>query len=369
MLSNEEKYDYILKVIAFDIYEKHTPVKDLSMRDVPPFSLLPKRLYKYRHFGEHGYPEDYLRDNQVFVSSVYKQNDRFEGISDATVERIRQSKLDELWTGYKSDIVEAIITSFPDVKKEDAAEVVACFRGEGFDDGLAFERMKCLLPGVPDHRILSVVNNIQRTLNRFDKDSANAKRTEKVISDIAQANHNMGIYALSETPTNDTMWAHYADNFQGYVIEYDFSQPFRSSGSKKFVGSLFPVLYDNEKDDDWLKAAYLTLFQSYSIKGVNSEVGGIDFTARLMRMLCTKMEDWSSEKEWRYIGAAGKKIHGPLISSIIAGDKIKAEDLELLLKYVDGKYPLSIVYPNRSSKKLEIKPLKEEDIRRLLSRR
>lgn len=46
---------------------------------------------------------------------------------------------------------------------------------------------------------------------------------KKIIEQMKWQKESTGICCFSETPTNELMWAHYADEFRGICLAYDFS--------------------------------------------------------------------------------------------------------------------------------------------------
>lgn len=107
------------------------------------------------------------------------------------------------------------------------------------------------------------------------------------INSIGQANQffyyavikpslpHIGILSLSETHTNLVMWAHYADNHQGVVLELDESHQFFHPDTKNsdFLHPIKKVKYVQERpvitSDEWEKT------------------------------LLIKSEDWAYEREYR----------------------------------------------------------------------
>jgi hypothetical protein len=70
---------------------------------------------------------------------------------------------------------------------------------------------------------------------------------------------NIGILSLSKNYTDLTMWAHYADNHRGVVIEFDDKHPFfyPDSETTSFLHGLKKVQYSQKRlsvnSDEWLQ--------------------------------------------------------------------------------------------------------------------
>jgi hypothetical protein len=76
---------------------------------------------------------------------------------------------------------------------------------------------------------------------RADMPAARARHTNTI-------DNTVGVLSLTETPNNLLMWAHYARNHQGFVIEFDTDQePFASARvSPPGFGHLGPVVYSQD---------------------------------------------------------------------------------------------------------------------------
>lgn len=86
----------------------------------------------------------------------------------------------------------------------------------------------------------------------------------------------MAIACFSETNKSKLMWAHYANSYTGFCLEYDFTRIM----DIKFRKGICKVVYSNEKP---IREDYNNYY---------------DYTSAV---LATKSEDWSYEKEWRLI--------------------------------------------------------------------
>lgn len=106
---------------------------------------------------------------------------------------------------------------------------------------------------------------------------------ENIPEEIIQKNVVEGlreavyVFCFSEVWDSLLMWAHYANNYNGFCIEYDISKV-----SERIIDKLYPVLY--EKD-------YIDI--TSGLINLNENTG----------LICNlaKAEEWSYEKEWRIV--------------------------------------------------------------------
>ena len=110
---------------------------------------------------------------------------------------------------------------------------------------------------------------------------------EKQAEDLASlAGRQMGVLSLAELPDDPTMWAHYADEHRGFVIEFDSSHPFFTGedGGSEPERRLHKIAYADEPP----KAP--VLFPDTDLEWAEVE-----------RRFFTKHSSWTYEKEWRVV--------------------------------------------------------------------
>jgi hypothetical protein len=93
-------------------------------------------------------------------------------------------------------------------------------------------------------------------------------------------NEQIGVLSLTTVPNDILMWAHYAQNYKGFVIEFDehhefFNQPIDSVGLR---GCLHQVVYSQDRPN------------SHSM---------MELSAR--DIFLSKSAEWKNEQEWRVL--------------------------------------------------------------------
>ncbi len=99
---------------------------------------------------------------------------------------------------------------------------------------------------------------------------------QTILESIREGKQRTGIACFSETPTNELMWAHYADEFRGICIAYDFSD-----------------LRDSLEGN----VAFSRLF--YTENPPNLDLGVNNLETDVRRVLSSKSHKWGYEREWR----------------------------------------------------------------------
>lgn len=118
-----------------------------------------------------------------------------------------------------------------------------------------------------------------------------------------------GVLCMSEAPVNILMWSHYANNHKGIVYEF-------------FRDSLFPHQPE-------LKPIKVTYEECNTYPLLDYTKHGEDNKKQLVSELLTKAQDWSYEKEYRYIDLAfngNKAFNKDALRSIVFG--VKTEESE-----------------------------------------
>ena len=106
--------------------------------------------------------------------------------------------------------------------------------------------------------------------------------TLKVVSTIA---------CLSESIDSVIMWSHYAQNHEGFALEYDLRFLLEQG---EMNCCILPVIYDNDRFDA------NSFIQWYIAKSLGLDVKNIDSLSHL-KMAIHKSTQWEYENEWRII--------------------------------------------------------------------
>lgn len=138
-------------------------------------------------------------------------------------------------------------------------------------------------------QILSCQNINAEVLEPFCKYiEAVYKKPYIELSDIIKKVSTVACF--SETIQSVTMWSHYADNHEGFALEYDLRFIPTEGAAKGYY--LFPVVYDDRRFE-------ATDFLSWCIaKGYGMNVNNPDQFAHY-KLSLHKSTQWEYEKEWR----------------------------------------------------------------------
>ncbi|MBL7104692.1 MAG: DUF2971 domain-containing protein [Bacteroidales bacterium] len=151
---------------------------------------------------------------------------------------------------------------------------------------------------------------------------------------------NVGICCLSETIDNHLMWAHYTNNYNGFVLEFDDMQ------------------VDINKNDYKQFALSRVIYPSNPPR-VKSE---LPFSHQYL--FTTKLKHWEYEKEWRIVTDLNTDnrempFSTNVVTGIYIGHKVPDNNIglyKMLLEIQELKFPkasIYVVYPHPNDLKLK----------------
>ncbi|WP_122894117.1 DUF2971 domain-containing protein [Arcobacter peruensis] len=260
----------------------------------------PKSVFKYCNLNSNNHTDNFFK-NQIWLSNPLNLNDPY----DCSIT-------------YDSEKIQNII-SFNNVQ-----EILKDFSEEEMSTSIK-------------ENILSSDNPIQNLLDWVEEFIEGSVEAEYIFRDLIKDIQDMKAFILkdfnekyrnklkissfSENHKSLLMWGHYANNHQGFCIEYDLSSMNDNENLKKY---LFPVKYSNERFD-------ITDF--YIDNVINKEAKD---TNRLIHSVLYNSEDWEYEKEWRFVITESeydsKTVSTPKPKAIYLGSQIKEEHKEQFIK-------------------------------------
>lgn len=214
------------------------------------------------------------------------------------------------------------------------------------------------------HYILSQkIETISKPI--YDEVSRFKHLVEEFIKTLKTTNYRIACFSerKSDYFSSDTlMWAHYAQSYKGFCVEYDVKKMLSTifsyysyyncgdnnftSGkidgnvlNKIFSNGLFPVVYKSKQISIPAATSFYIAQDKCSAKYINN------VQLQFLKSLLTKDLIWRYEQEWRLIvdeslvEPVGFKIPFPFAKRIIVGDSASPE-LKLLLKQVADKLNL-----------------------------
>ena len=260
----------------------------------------PKILFKYRDDSPR--TEDIIKNQQIWLSSPSQLNDPLEcrigeiprDWEDKTIHKMEQSQL------------MGVVTTLPS------------FKPPKLLFSLSERETKQWLKRF---RKLTHSRQVKAMRALYSEHGIELSKPENIFKDMHKRLSSVGIFSLSETCSNELMWAHYGANHQGVTFGFSWSNDCKLANPRHCL----PVTYTREKP------AFGTGFKNEVLimapgSGV-SNVQRISFEDDVFRStISTKTPVWEYEKEWRYV----EENHGLFdfpgsLSQVIFGMRMSQE--------------------------------------------
>lgn len=259
----------------------------------------PKSVFKYCNLNSNNHTDNF-RKNQIWLSNPLNFNDPY----DCSITYDSEKILNIIAFGNGHDILKDFSEEeMPTATKEDILS--------------SDNPIQNLLIWVEEFINDAVSKEIFRNLIKDIRDMK-----EYILKDFNDRYRNkLKISSFSEDHQSLLMWGHYANNHEGFCIQYDLSSMDDNENLKKY---LFPVNYNNVRFD-------ITDF--YIDNVINKKGKDIN---RLIHSVLYKSEDWKYEKEWRFVISEseydGKTVSTPKPKAIYLGSQIKEDHKEQFIK-------------------------------------
>ena len=121
--------------------------------------------------------------------------------------------------------------------------------------------------------------------------------TDEVINKIERLGDIAYLKSFSEEKNNLLLWAHYAQNYSGMCIEYDFSKL-----PEDLLYHFFPIYYSPKRLIS--RKLERAIVEHEDLKRMNEDncyPNDCEFIKDIMSLFLTKSTVWDYEKEWRMV--------------------------------------------------------------------
>ncbi len=182
-------------------------------------------------------------------------------------------------------------------------------------------------------KAIKYLNEVDTFVEQFILNNRGA--LEEVVNNFVNINiairRDSYIYSMSETFESNPLWAFYANNNQGFCIEYDFNQAKKFDiDKKKMLLNTYRVIYS----DDATSYSFVDVLK-FILTGKKDIALLLKANLELFSQLMTKQQDWSFEKEWRIMltNLENSKVPLNLVSRIIIDERVlKTNESKMLIE-------------------------------------
>jgi len=302
-------------------------------------------LYKYR--SDSKYTEAIFSDRKVWLSTASQLNDPFE----CSIQEIAAEWIDKrVEEGMQAAMAGFALMAIRSIESR-----------KGFY-GLSPKQTKDLIDRIGKHKNLEPAYNEMRKFVK-SKTGMFPKDLRATFRDIDKQLNNVGIFSLSSNPSQQLMWAHYADQSRGLAIGFETTAGSKLSNPRHCL----KVTYSNNLPA--FSGDGLIVESSFTIgsHGMNHN-RTISFNDPTFRSaVSTKSESWSYEEEWRYVEeSAGSYDHPGPLKEIIFGLNCRNEIIGKYLRLSNLHIPHSVSFKKiakvDNTNQIQLTPMTEDEI-------
>ena len=285
---NRNKYIDLLNGTVRDINGKNTIMELLQYVQ----ENKPKSLFHYRRCTE--YTIEAFRENKIYFNTANNFNDPYDCLVYCDIKKIN-NQISNMTTIPNIERLQRNIntagfieTRPPQMPKEKAEQLLESLKGID---------LQAMVGCIPDESWGVLENQLKTTAK------------EILYSYVNYYQMEMPLVCLSEKYNNILMWAHYADNHRGFVIEYETDtlktdcmqcpQGRNYSNCEKWKQvMLLPILYTNQRYDATKYIYDNILIKTFNqLRIPNSWMLEDDFAQYKINIF--KQKSWAYEREWR----------------------------------------------------------------------
>lgn len=300
----------------------------------------PKTLYKYSKFKP--YTIENLEKGYVYFCPAYELDDQFECLINWRKYQglYRERKIDvaievveDLLRYYGFNIPNVHIKDYYngcDLNKEKALKYMI------FNSNINRDKAKRIVKGIEELQNLKL-----------------SEEAEEKLRKVVLMQDYVGIVSLAEENNNQVLWSMYANNYNGYCIEYDI-ETFLSN-NPEYEQEFFKVKYDSDRQFDVIKEILRIVYKGIFVKlGVKIDNKLDDKLKQLIiDIATTKHTDWSFQREWRLVGKPENKDLILPIKAVYLGCNLRKTYREKILR-VCRKRKIKVYYQTNDYETLQI---------------
>ena len=300
------------------------------------------KLYKYRSFEPSKFENYYtaLKDGYLWFPNADQLNDdldtviRFDPITEA--ENIRNYLMANPKLYFKALFhytLDPIKTGSDNTDQAAFREVIDCYDVKTGEMDRAKARRLLTKRGFSAAQGVQYLRDVDSFVERFvlDNEDALAEVVDNFVNSNTTIRRGSLVYSMSATYESNPMWALYANNNQGFCIEYDFQKAQKfDTVQKRVLLNTYSMIYSDTIED----YSFIDIIKYFLTGKEDTELCEKANTS-IFKQLMTKQSDWSFEKEWRIIlmNLPDNRVPLDLVSRIIIDERaLKSDEADRLIR-------------------------------------
>lgn len=274
------------------------------------FSILhaPRYLYRYRSF-KNDYSLRGIENESISFSAVKEFKDPFDTFAaiPSPIDAVRQ-----------------VSSAAERVDSEDFRKLISRIGPAGIDCSHLTPLSFSVSPNM----------DLASRLKRATAEAAHKARETNIQEELK----NVKILCLTENANSKRMWKEYAEDGEGYVIEYSADEVMSIGGEEGLITRLYPVIYTDVPHNSLVFALSILLVNLGARIAPYSQAQSAQL-ANYVAILCSKHTQWNFEKEWRAtLVTKGDEKTQSFVSrhcranAVIPGPKISSANRDKLIR-------------------------------------
>lgn len=304
------------------------------------FPQLPKKLYKYQKNSD-----KYL--NSLFQKQVWFASPKnWDDTNDITVRYDLEQFIKSIKSNYASfsvDLAKRIIdeeySNYCNIDDDNYLLISNIYRKYiNLDLTCNIPLLKAELRKHFNDSEINIIISLVKKIMKLVKNHKFKHEYEKGLKSLFNINevrNSIYCYCVTESYDNVDMWRDYADDGNGYCIEYNFES---ANANDEILKYLFPMFYGDKELINFFDI-YSNLIKIQIGKGKIKDLFD-DEMWKLVFSMFTKSIEYEKENEWRFIISNkeckdGKLVNFDYISAIYLGDKVDLLTEEKIIKFAN----------------------------------
>lgn len=279
---------WLKEVASYVVNNQISLYESMWLKYAEKHEHMPQRLFKFFPFNQNSLK--CIETNSVFMNNPRNFNDPFDSVICASKNEFLKQCLVEHLTETGA-INREILTT----EEMDKLKYSRCEESEHYSVHSTFDSVVHHLCYDADKHEMrkgydEIINLMIKAEAEYDSKLERLKESIVGITSFADIN-DFKLTSYME------LWSHYAQNHEGFCVEYDLTQPIADANDNAMViGGLLPCSYGSrqivlskQKIYKYIKDVPMTLYEK------------MEFEKSIMLSFLTKSSSWRYENEWRLI--------------------------------------------------------------------
>ena len=173
------------------------------------------------------------------------------------------------------------------------------------------------------------------------------KKIKEAIIRLVDIQKEIGVGSLASSKTNQVLWSMYANNYEGFCIEYEIPEQ---------IKDLYKVQYTKEKNFDIIEIIISDVLDTIYSHMFNT-CKKINLVEAVKKIPLTKFYDWRFQKEWRFIGKSREYVYLPIKAVYLGKNMSEKHESQIITIAKRKKYKVYKCFDDYENLKIKYKKI------------